>query len=739
MRKYLLVILFLSIGFGQPAYLPGEIPLKSMLNAGPLGGIVGSYLKPTPPYVVFDYIDAKKVYCGKVDYSVRKNFAGIHLHAKDGLWSHYHYNGTKSHEVTWFFGQLDGLYTSWYDNGQKKEEGKYKSSFNDGKVVVLNEKDGLWKGWSKNGKNIYEGVFQNGIEWDGTFHSSWDSSGTDQKKTLKDGKLITWTKTTWKNQQKEQEKNVNKDELPHGLWTFWYENGQKRSEGTYKDGKMEGLQTFWYKNGQRNREATYKDGELDGLTTEWHEDGQKKKEKIFVKGSIKSEKLYEQPTMYEEIIYDNPGSYNFVKTQYHKKGVVIDTVIIEKRNDEVWHQFFYFDDGKLDYIIKPGSDWKYSYYYSESGILLKEGALIKEAIYDGIWKWYHNNGQIKASGSFLNRYGSETYNKLVMEKNGYGKEGLWTFWYENGDKSQEITYSQNEHPYVITYYQNGKKASETITDANHLIGIDFWDKMGKKIVFTDLHDSSKEIVMLDMIKKESDKKSEGTQKFTSYYADGSIQAEFFIIDAINFNIFSPDTTIQLTGAIKEGKKDGKWIAYFADGEQKSIREYQENKKSGEWISYIQKKTKMEGGLYTLQTKIEKYEKYKKNVRLEKIDYKYYSNGNRLIEESFKYSYSLEDKVYKHTWHNNGNKHTVFNYAGQKLHGLWTIYHENGQKKQELKYNHGKIIDGEYFEWYDNGKKKSKGKYKSNLKNGKWISWDENGKKSKIKYKNGKKV
>ena len=68
-----------------------------------------------------------------------------------------------------------------------------------------------------------------------------------------------------------------------------------------------------------------------------------------------------------------------------------------------------------------------------------------------------------------------------MEKNGYGKEGLWTFWYENGDKSQEITYSQNEHPYVITYYQNGKKASETITDANHLIGIDFWDKMGKKI------------------------------------------------------------------------------------------------------------------------------------------------------------------------------------------------------------------------------------------------------------------
>ena len=241
MRKYLLVILFLSIGFGQPAYLPGEIPLKSMLNAGPLGGIVGSYLKPTPPYVVFDYIDAKKVYCGKVDYSVRKNFAGIHLHAKDGLWSHYHYNGTKSHEVTWFFGVLDGLYTSWYDNGQKKEEGKYKTSFNDG---VLNKKDGLWKSWSKNGKNIYEGVFQNGIEWDGTFHSNggeyccWDSSGTVQKKTLKDGKLITWTKTTWKNQQKEQEQNVNKDELPHGLWTFWYENGQKEFEGTYKNGSL---------------------------------------------------------------------------------------------------------------------------------------------------------------------------------------------------------------------------------------------------------------------------------------------------------------------------------------------------------------------------------------------------------------------------------------------------------------------------------------------------------------------
>ena len=69
----------------------------------------------------------------------------------DGLVTEWYENGEKSSK-TYKDGELDGLVTYWYENGQKKFEG----SFKDGK------KDGLFTWWYGNGKKEYEGTYKNG-------------------------------------------------------------------------------------------------------------------------------------------------------------------------------------------------------------------------------------------------------------------------------------------------------------------------------------------------------------------------------------------------------------------------------------------------------------------------------------------------------------------------------------------------------------------------------------------------
>jgi antitoxin component YwqK of YwqJK toxin-antitoxin module len=121
-------------------------------------------------------------------------------------------------------GKRDGLYTQWYENGQKKWEGTYK----DGKIV---------EEWT-----FYYDYYENGQKkWEGTY---------------KDGKL-------------------------NGLSTEWHENGQKKKEGTYKDGKKDVLWTFWNKNGQKIREGTAKDGKPYGKWTYFNEDGSVKEVKEY--------------------------------------------------------------------------------------------------------------------------------------------------------------------------------------------------------------------------------------------------------------------------------------------------------------------------------------------------------------------------------------------------------------------------------------------------------------------------
>ena len=113
----------------------------------------------------------------------------------------YYADGTVKSITTYRDSVKDGKYISFYENGNKLQEGQYKNG----------KKDGAWKEWSKHGSLITE---QNckALEDETCFIKSW--YGKDRL----EGKY--------------------KGGLREGVWKRWHENGQIKEEKFYKGGKL---------------------------------------------------------------------------------------------------------------------------------------------------------------------------------------------------------------------------------------------------------------------------------------------------------------------------------------------------------------------------------------------------------------------------------------------------------------------------------------------------------------------
>ena len=82
-------------------------------------------------------------------------------------------------------GNKEGLWTDWYNNGQKRYEGNYKG----GKLIDLIE-------WYKNGQKKVEGTWKNGKR-EGVYTTYYKNGQKMDEETFKDGELISekkWNK-----------------------------------------------------------------------------------------------------------------------------------------------------------------------------------------------------------------------------------------------------------------------------------------------------------------------------------------------------------------------------------------------------------------------------------------------------------------------------------------------------------------------------------------------------------------
>jgi hypothetical protein len=106
-----------------------------------------------------------------------------------------------------------GMYTRFFDNGKKAEEGEYE------KHMAIK----TWTKWNEAGSKIMETQYEEGVQ--------------------------------------------------HGIETEWYPNAKIESQRSYVKGKRDGLTTIWDEAGHKRSAIEYKDGKQQGPATYWDDKG----------------------------------------------------------------------------------------------------------------------------------------------------------------------------------------------------------------------------------------------------------------------------------------------------------------------------------------------------------------------------------------------------------------------------------------------------------------------------------
>ena len=305
-------------------------------------------------------------------------------------------------------------------------------------------------------------------------------------------------------------------------------------------------------------------------------------------------------------------------------------------------------------------------------------------------------------------------------KNGL-MEGLWRF--ENPKTNRLIQTIQFEggrrEGLLTTFYPNGNKNTEAEFRNNELTGIfKQYDESGALIVDRVFRDSIP------------------VGPYREYFGRSVPAAEILIVNP---------RQVKLEGQYVDGKKDGKWVSYYASGEpakvetfKNGIQEgpaveffldgsilsevlYKEGRPDGPYVRYSLPRMVEEKGNFKNGKRVGKWETYFPSSRIIESETFYDDNGNRTGEWKFYYMSKRIARTEK--------------YENDLAIGTWEEFYPNRNLAKKKTYELGVPV-GEYTEYHQNGKISVKGQYKSGAKDGLWISYFPEGKVYSIgEYKN----
>ena len=302
---------------------------------------------------------------------------------RDSTWTSWYANGNKKEELNYTLGKLNGSQIHWYENGNKKDEGNY----------VNGKQEGSWVWYYETGINKEQTYFLDGQQ---------------------DGLWIEWHNDGAK---KKERKFINGER--DSIWTSWYPNGNKKLQSTYSKGKLNGPFTSWYENGiVKEQTGEYINNKLHNKWIYWADDGRKT----------------------EETNYDN-GLKNGLQIKWNNENIkVIETEYIQNKPHGKWT--FWYDNGTIQRYEEYNEGTKDGHWvwWRRDGLKDKEGHY-KNDTKHGVWaQWNQFDGDKhhkKLEETFVN---NEINGKIIE-------------WYDNGEKSREGIFRRKETEGVWTYWE----------------------------------------------------------------------------------------------------------------------------------------------------------------------------------------------------------------------------------------------------------------------------------------------
>ncbi|SRX73407.1 toxin-antitoxin system YwqK family antitoxin [Aequorivita antarctica] len=662
----------------------------------------------------------------------------------------YNENGERNGKWIWFNDQLALNETAIYKNGELNGENVI--YYPDGQLSI--------KAFYKDGKV------------DGEYLFYYENGALKQKKYFKDGELSgTYTSYFMVGEEIPEFITPYKQNEVHEKASEYFSNGKLYSEIPFKDGKRDGIEKIFYLNGNVSNEFTHIDGQLQGPIKTYHSNG-----KVSDVGTYKDDLLqgpyttyYPDGTLKSEGNYLDgllDGSYTFYdfdsKKYYnysYKKGDIID------------YRFF----NKKDEVLKEGKKRGGEFYYNG---FAANGNLTTEGLYDvsggrkGAWKYYGNDGNLTAKGTYendltqgvytayypngtkewLGNYKNDTLvgyyanyhkNGKIDNQGGYKnglQQGEWRFYYVDGSLKSINFYHKDELHGVQKYYGiEGKLTHIALYEYGDFLSETFYDRNEKQFQEVSYKPSKTDTLLVfkhyngKIYTESSYIYGIKHGDYKSYFFNGKLENEGAYLNSAQngaWTWYFENGKPRVEANYVIGNLEGKFIRYYENGQIEDENYYELGNAVGTWKSYYE-----DGTLYTNTTYIDGEEQgrkefYSPNGKLQLV--RFYEHGTLIG-----YSHSgkdgkelamipIENETAKITaYYDNGKISREMGLQNGQYTGVYKTYFYGGQLKDEFTHENGEY-QGPKISYYANGNMKERKEYLIGELHGKATKYYEDG-------------
>ncbi len=391
-------------------------------------------------------------------------------------------------------------------------------------------------------------------------------------------------------------------------------------------------------------------------------------------------------------------------------------------------------------------------YYYQGGLLIGKGVSKNNGeVLTGPWEFYFPAGNKKGVG---------TYNDKG------GKEGVWKYYYVNGQLKGEEFYRDGKQEGKETYYfDHGVVSSRSTYKNGETDGEQTTYYKDGVIRVIDQYANGKLNGLIKNFSTTGLLSSEAVYvndlrngKFKTYHDNGKVASEgSYVDDKLSgpYKAWYDDGVVSMTAQYDHDKPTGEMKKFHENGKLKSVEYYNNGLLEGEYISYYDngqvetkyssKKGKADGDiryfdedgkLYaTLSFDNDKikgakyFDKTGKQIGISelskgKLDLMVYRpDGTKKVLMPYNAKGELNGK--KIYYSGSGKEREVNTYVNSELNGESITYFANGQKSVVSNYVAGKK-DGYYISWFMHGEKQEEGWYKEDELQGEWLTYNEQG-------------
>ena len=503
----------------------------------------------------------------------------------------------------------------------------------------------------------------------------------------------------------------NDGNMKTGPWIYFYNNGCISAIGSYSGDKKSGHWLYYYPNGGVSSDVAYKNGNFDGLDKEYSFEGYLTKQTPYTDSLINGTQIdfYNSGDTMAITPYLRGLQQGRHKTFYPNIRVEYDMTMKNDKIDGLAKKFH--ENGALAITInfKDGKkDGTYHEYYDNGQLLNAESYLDGNSV-DSV-KYFYRNGVLKSAGFTSNNYYVGNYNT----------------YYHNGQPEYSYVYNDQgklNGPY--RYFDiDGKLMSEVEYKNDIAESIKCFNKKGE-VIYSDKQ--TKNVLHYKTFYSNEVVESEGNYvngkqngEWHYYNANGIlVRKDYYKDDSQEgeTTVYNEDGSVSKKYQLQNNELHGAYNQYYTNGAPSLNASFYRGKRAGEWTWYQPDGT-ISTRYYYLDGEEQGWqEEYDVNGKLERETLKEYGKW-------------IKENIYDTL----GNVMETIALKGQS--GKYLSHYMNDSVRFKCTYKNG-VMDGECIKYYPNGKIYYQGAYLDNKAQGKWMDYNYDGKLTGIDfYDNG---